>query len=75
MMIHTCKSCRFRRDDRRISGGGACHRLPPRNGNFPIVSNTDWCGEYEDIIGRKWLTLFGFLGWVVFGALIFWVAK
>ena len=53
-MSTTCKDCRWFSND----GGpfGECHRYPPnvRNPNsecvlnsFPVVAETDWCGEFE----------------------------
>lgn len=40
----SCATCRYS----EISGddSGKCHRYPPRNDEYPIVTDADWCGEH-----------------------------
>lgn len=46
----SCLTCRF---FDRASGSGLCHRNPPQYHSdyrfpaFPIVTEEQWCGEYE----------------------------
>ena len=38
-----CGMCRFFEPD---SGRGQCRRYPPSAVDWPVVNETDWCGEW-----------------------------
>lgn len=47
----SCAGCRFYSEDPKPSSTsdlGECRRYAPRvGGPFPLLMNTDWCGEFE----------------------------
>lgn len=44
-----CQYCKFFKSNRTEPDKGECQRFPPPNkeGQFPEVRDTDWCGEFE----------------------------
>jgi len=40
----SCVTCRHFEDGE--DDAGKCHRYPPDNYEYPIVTDADWCGEY-----------------------------
>lgn len=49
----TCENCKFCRRDGNVE---RCHRNPPMfgsNGQWPLVTKTDWCGEHKMVDYHK----------------------
>jgi len=42
-----CEKCKFFFKEHQ------CHRFPPVNLEWPVVSNYDYCGEYEEKLTQK----------------------
>ncbi|HNW44289.1 MAG TPA: hypothetical protein PKI19_07270 [Elusimicrobiales bacterium] len=42
----SCAACKYFGDSE--DDAGKCHRYPPADGEYPLVTGLDWCGEHKD---------------------------
>jgi hypothetical protein len=61
-MKDICKECSFYRAEEEDFVVGVCRRYPPKlvdadedgySSEYPPVSEDDWCGEFNNQVGRR----------------------
>lgn len=59
--MNKCKKCRYFDQLKVRLDRGYCHRFPPApdgknfntKDNFPVMSENDWCGEFEKKVAKN----------------------